>query len=60
MSFGQVRLQPLCYQDDVGSFCTILEMAKSPATKISSMLQEKTLQAHPDKSAILLLGTKKV
>ena len=52
-------MQPLCYQDDVGTMCTSLEMAKSQAKKMSKMLQKKTLQAHPDKSGILLLGSKK-
>jgi hypothetical protein len=59
MHYGDVRLQPLCYQDDVGTMCTNLDMAKNQADKLSNMLKEKTLQAHPDKSGILIMGAKK-
>ena len=59
MHYGHVRLQPLCYQDDVGTMCTNVDMAKNQAEKLSNMLKEKTLQAHPDKSGILIMGAKK-
>ena len=59
MHYGDVRLHPLCYQDDVGTMCTNLDMAKNQADKLSNMLKEKTLQAHPDKSGILIMGAKK-
>ena len=59
MHYGHVRLQPLCYQDDVGTMCTNVDMAKNQAEKLSNMLKEKTLQAHPDKSGILIIGAKK-
>ena len=35
MRYGNLRMQPLCYQDDVGTMCTSLEMAKSQAKKMS-------------------------
>ena len=59
MYYGHVCLQPLCYQDDVGTLCTNIEMVKCQASKMSIMLKEKTLQAHHDKSGLLLLGSKK-
>ena len=58
MYFGNVRLQPLCYQDDVGTMCANIDMAKNQAERLSKILKEKTLQAHPDKSGILILGSK--
>ena len=59
MYYGHVRLQPLCYQDDVGTMCTSLEMLTCQASKMSNMLKEKTLKAHHDKSGLLILGSKK-
>ena len=58
MNYGQIRIQPLCYQDDVSSPCFNIEMAKKQAKMMTRMLKEKTLTAHPDKSGILLLGSK--
>ena len=59
MYFGDVRVQPLSYQDDVGTLCTSIEMAQCQATYLTKMLKEKTLHAHPDKSGLLLFGTEK-
>ena len=58
MHYGKVRIQPLSYQDDVGSICTSVEMARSQACEMTKMLQLKTLDAHPDKSGIVILGSK--
>ena len=59
MNYGSVRLQPLSYQDDIGTPCTGIEMARDQADKVSRMLQEKSLEAHHDKSGILILGSDK-
>ena len=59
MHFGQVRVQPLSYQDDVGTLCTSVAMANIQAEKLTQMLQIKTLKAHNDKSGLLILGSKK-
>ena len=58
MHFGNVRLQPICYQDDVGTMCASVDMAKSHAESLTQILKEKTLQAHPDKPGVLILGAK--
>ena len=58
MHFGNVRLQPLCYQDDVGTICTDLSMVRDQARRMTKMIKEKALQAHPEKSEILVLGSK--
>ena len=52
MHFGQVRVQLLSYQDDVGTLCTSVTMANIQAEKWTQMLQIKTLKAHNDKSGI--------
>ena len=57
MYYGQVRVQPLSYQDDVGSLCTSVSMLRKHARKMTDMLKHKILDAHPDKSGYLLLGT---
>jgi hypothetical protein len=54
---GQVRIQPLSYQDDVGSMCTSVAMLRKQANKMTDMLKQKTLSAHPDKSGYLVLGS---
>ena len=56
MSYGNVRVQPLSYQDDVGSICSNIEMARKQAEYMTSMLSEKVLHAHPYISVIFLLG----
>ena len=57
MNYGQVRLQPLSYQDDVATLCTSVEMARDQANRLSEMIKKKTIDAHPDKSGILVLGS---
>ena len=59
MKYGQVRLQPVAYQDDVGSLCDTVKMARKHAEKLTEMTKEKVLEAHPDKSGIILLGSEK-
>ena len=60
MYFGETRIQPLCYQDDVGAPCLNVDMARVQASLLASLMQEQTLMAHPDKTGYLILGTKKV
>ena len=57
MYYGQVRIQPLSYQDDVGSLCTSVAMLRNQADKMMDMLKQKTLNAHPDKYGYLILGS---
>ena len=60
MYFGETRIQPLCYQDDVGAPCLNVDMARVQASLLASLMQEQTLMAHPEKTGYLILGTKKV
>ena len=56
---GKVRIQPIAYQDDIGSICEDVKMARSQANKLTKMTIEKILHAHPDKSGLLIIGSKK-
>ena len=57
--FGDVRIQPIAYQDDIGSICDDVKIAKSQADKLTKMTLKKNLEAHPDKSGILIIGSDK-
>ena len=57
--FGDIRIQPLAYQDDVGSICQNVDMVRNQASKLTKMLSEKTLEAHENKSGVLILGSRK-
>ena len=59
MCYGETRIQPLCYQDDVGAPCLDVDMARVQASLLASLMQEQTLMAHPDKTGYLVLGSKK-
>ena len=39
--------------------CTDVTMVRSQAKKLAEMIKEKTLDAHPDKSGIVILGSKR-
>ena len=56
---GKVRIQPIAYQDDIGSICENIDMARSQAKKLSRMTLEKNLNAHPDKSGLIIVGSDK-
>ena len=56
---GETRIQPLSYQDDVAAPCLNVSMARAQATLLATLMKEKTLLAHPDKTGYLILGSKK-
>ena len=58
MYFGVTRIQPLGYQDDVGAPCLDVSMASVQSSLLASLMQEKTLLTHPDKTVYLILGAK--
>ena len=57
MYYAQVRVQPLSYQDDVGSLCTSVSMLRKQATKMTDIVKHKILDAHPDRPGYLFLGS---
>ena len=42
-----------------GSICENIEMARSQAQKLSRMTLEKNLEAHPNKSGLIIVGSDK-
>ena len=59
IKFGEVLIQPIAYQDDVGSLCSSIAMARSQANKLTKITFEKVLEAHPDKSGSVIIGSEK-
>ena len=58
MSYGQVRLQPVAYQDDVARASKSVVDTRIGAMKLATMLQDKGLEAHPDKTCYIVFGPK--
>ena len=59
VKYGNIRLQPLTYQDDIGDICSDSNMLRSHAKFIEKVLDEKKLDAHDDKTGITILGSSK-
>ena len=57
--YGEVRLQPLAYQDDIMRGCEDVLGTQIGNTKLAAMLEEKGLEAHPDKTCFIVCGNKK-
>ena len=58
MQYGSVRLQPLAYQDDVLRGSKDVTTTQTGNTRLATMLKEKGLEAHKDKTFLLLLDQK--
>ena len=54
--YGNIDLQPLAYQDDVGSLCKSVSNVRSQAEKMAKMISSKNLTAHPNKTGVTILG----
>ena len=59
MYYGSARIQPLAYQDDVLKGSKDVMAAKVGNIKLSAMLQDKGLEAHPDKTSFIVCGSNK-
>ena len=59
MYYGSARIQPLAYQDDVLKGSKDVMAAKVGNIKLSAMLQDKGLEAHPDKTSFIVRGSNK-
>ena len=57
--YGQVRLQPLAYQDDILRGSQDVLGTQVGNIKLAAMLDEKGLEAHPDKTGFIVCGSKK-
>ena len=56
--YGNVRLQPLTFQDDEISCASEVRQVRAQATKMKFIMKEKGLEIHPDKSGFLAIGSK--
>ena len=59
ISYGSVRLQPLSQQDDICRLAGSLVSTRAGNIQLAGMLDSKGLRCHPDKTVLLVLGTKK-
>ena len=57
MYYGSVRIQPLAYQDDILKGSQDVMTAQSGNVKIATMLKEKGLEAHPEKTSYIIVGS---
>ena len=58
ISYGDVRLQPLAFQDDIMNSSKDVMGAQVGNMKLASMFQDKGLEAHPDKTCFIVCGSK--
>ena len=59
MYYGSIRFQPLAYQDDILKGSKDAMAAQVGNIKLSAMLQDKGLEAHPDKTSFIVCGSSK-
>ena len=59
ISYGGVRLQPLAYQDDILRGSKDVMGTQVGNIKMAAMLEEKGLEAHPDKTCFIVCGSRK-
>ena len=55
--YGEVRVQPLAYQDDVLKGSKDVMAAQVGNIRLATMLKDKGLEAHPDKTSIIICGS---
>ena len=59
ISYSDLRIQPLIFQDDVARLCTSRNDAQAGNIKIESCLESKLLDPNTDKTVFIILGNKK-
>ena len=55
--YGDIRIQPLAWQDDVGIPNEDVTMARNNNIRMEEMLSEKPMEAHPDKTVYIVTGS---
>ena len=58
IDYGNVKLQPLAYQDDILKGSKDVLDAKVGNIRLAAMLDSKGLEAHPDKTCFIVCGSK--
>ena len=56
--YGNVRLQPLAYQDDILKGSKDVLEAQVGNIKLAAMFKDKGLEAHPDKTCFIVCGSR--
>ena len=59
ISYGGVRLQPLAYQDDIMRGSRDVLGTQVGNIKLAAMMEEKGLEAHPDKTCFIVCGNRR-
>ena len=59
ISYGEVRLQPMAYQDDIMRSSQDVLTTQAGNIKLATMFDEKGLEAHPDKTCFIICGNQK-
>ena len=57
--YGEVRLQPLMFQDDVVRLAMNVSAARAGNERIMNVVKLKQLEMHPDKTGVIIFGDKK-
>ena len=56
--YGEIKIQPLAYQDDILNGSKNISETQVGNIRLSTMLESKGLEAHPDKTCFLVCGSK--
>ena len=56
LTYGEVRLQPLMFQDDVVRLAADLASARAGNKRLEGVVKLKQLEMHPDKTGMILFG----
>ena len=59
ISYGEERLQPLLFQDDISRISTSLKAVQSGNDKMEAVMESKLLDFNHDKSVLIVMGSKK-
>ena len=59
MYYGRVRFETAAYQDDIAKPSGDARTAQAGVTKLATMLEERGLEAHEDKTGYILTGAEK-
>ena len=59
LSYGQVRIQPLLFQDDITRISTGIREAQAGNIKMERLMETKLLDFNLDKSGAIVFGSKK-
>ena len=58
MEYGDIKVQPLAYQDDIMKGSKDMLGAQAGNVKLATMLKDKVLSAHPDKTCYIVCGSR--